>query len=393
MRKIFIVLSIPVLCFFGINAVTAQIVGTLTLSQAINGDGIVVDQAGNIYCAEGWLNSKVYKIDTEGNVSEITSNLTGPTDITLKPGTDTLIVSNWNDGIINTLSMDGTIGLYVDLPKGTGGMVFDDEGRLYVAMNRQYAGEIGGIIRVELDGTWNYFATGGSIWNPLGLDIDENQNLYCSNMRDARVSKIDTSGNTTLVADINCTGSGNVGAGYLAYSNGAIYVTGVSCNKIFKVTIDGEISTFAGTGEYGFQDGETEQATFANPNGISFSPTGDTMFIRETWSTTNRIRFIYDLATSVENNNENGIFNNSSVEIYPNPIIDDATIHINILKGAEVNVSVYDVYGKIIERVVGSGLNPGHHKFQWTTENLQSGIYFCRVKIGDRLINRKLIVQ
>ncbi len=389
-NKFWFLLLFIVLFLSGSIITIAQTVGTITLSQNISGDGIAIGDNGDLYVAGGWNKNMVYGIDMEGNVEVVSNGLTSPVGLMFKPGTDTLLVSNWQTGIINTLSLDGVLGIYANLQFGPGGMVFDSEGYLYVAHNKGNSGQ-GGISKVGPDGSWTTLASGGTINNPVGLIIDENEDLYCANLKDARITRVDLEGNQEFIATVPGTGTFKVGN--IAYLDGNIYATALSSNKVYKVTLDGEVSLYAGTGVYGFEDGPALQATFTNPNGICFSNTGDTIFVRETLQDNNRIRFIYDIATSVENNKENDINNNIGVEIYPNPIIDDATIHINILKGAEVNVSVYDVYGKIIERVVGSGLNPGHHKFKWTRENLQSGICFCRIKIGNELISRKIIIQ
>ncbi len=157
--------------------------------------------------------------------------------------------------------------------------------------------------------------------------------------------------------------------------------------------MDGEVSLYAGTGVYGFENGPALQATFTNPNGICFSHTGDTLYVRETLQANNRIRIIYDLTTAVKDNQENENGQSAIFEIYPNPVIEYATIQINILKESVVDISVYDLYGEFREIVVATDLNPGNHKFKWKTENLPSGIYFCWAKIGKRSINKKVIVQ
>ncbi len=373
------------------QSVRAQTVGTIPLSQNITGDGIVLGMDGNLYVAGGWDKSMVYRIDPDGNVDTISNDLSSPVSLMFKPGTDTLLVSNWQTGIINTLSLDGVLGTYATLQFGPGGMAFDHEGYLYVAHNKGAIGQSGGISKVEPDGSWSTLASGGTINNPVGLIIDENEDLYCANLKDARITKVDLEGNQELIATVPSTGTFKVG--YITYLNGNIYATALSSNKIYKVTLDGEVSLYAGTGVYGYENGPALQATFTNPNGICFSNTGDTLFVRETLQANNRIRIIYDLTTAVKNNPENENSQSAIFEIYPNPIIEYATIHINILKESGVDVSVYDLYGEFREIVVATDLNPGHHKFKWKTENLPSGIYFCRAKIGKRSINKKVIVQ
>lgn len=60
-------------------------------------------------------------------------------------------------------------------------------------------------------------------------------------------------------------------------------------NKIRKISF-GQVSTVAGTGAPGSNDGFTALATFRGPRAIAFDATGATLYIADTGS--NKIRFI-----------------------------------------------------------------------------------------------------
>ncbi len=391
MKNIFKALLIVIVLLFVVSKSEAQTVETIPLSQSISGDGIVRGKDGKLYVAGGCDKSQVYKIDLDGNISVISSALNGPTALIFKPGTDTLIISNWRSGVINTLSQDGVVNTFVNLPFGPGGMVFDNSGNLYVAHNQGANGQSGGIVKVKPDKSWSYFATGGSIFNPVGLVIDENENLYCANLKDGRITKIDKDGNQTLIATVPSTGKFRVG--HLTYFNRRMYATALTNGKIYKITLSGDVSFFAGTGSPSYNDGSAYQASFKNPNGICFSLGGDTLFIRETLESNNRIRMIYDLVLKIGEVKTSNFMNSNVFNVYPNPVVNNVKFNLNILYPSLVTVSIYDVFGRHIETCIDDFLNPGTYEFNKNTDKLSAGVYFYRAKVGNKSISEKFIIQ
>ena len=112
--------------------------------------------------------------------------------------------------------------------------------------------------------------------------------LYIADGRQHRVRRID--GNTGLIQTVAGTGdSGHGGDGGLAQNAslvlpldvaldgaGNLYISDYSDNRIRKVTPDGHISTFAGTGQlaYSGDGGLATQAALYNPWGIAIGPDG-----------------------------------------------------------------------------------------------------------------------
>ncbi len=72
-------------------------------------------------------------------------------------------------------------------------------------------------------------------------------------------------------------------------SDGTFYIADTYNNVIRKVTPEGVVSTFAGTGEYGNKDGTGTTATFALPRGITLDSSGN-VYVAD--SANNRIRKI-----------------------------------------------------------------------------------------------------
>jgi hypothetical protein len=69
-----------------------------------------------------------------------------------------------------------------------------------------------------------------------------------------------------------------------------LYLSASGLNKIHKLTLNGELTVFAGTGTANSLDGAKDKASFNQPNGIVASITGDTLYVSEIGS--KAIRFI-----------------------------------------------------------------------------------------------------
>jgi hypothetical protein len=67
------------------------------------------------------------------------------------------------------------------------------------------------------------------------------------------------------------------------------------------------------------------------------------------------------------------------MEIYPNPMVDRASIEINVLQGNTL-VQLFDPLGKMIQTIFKGKLNAGKHIFSLVNENYSPGNYYIRVQ-------------
>ena len=77
---------------------------------------------------------------------------------------------------------------------------------------------------------------------------------------------------------------------------------------------------------------------------------------------------------------------------YPNPAGISATIEYSLLKAGQVQLSVHDLLGREVAKVLDAVQTAGHHSLQLTTEQLSGGVYFLRFIADDRQMTRPLIV-
>ncbi len=80
---------------------------------------------------------------------------------------------------------------------------------------------------------------------------------------------------------------------------------------------------------------------------------------------------------------------------YPNPFRSSTTLTYDLPNASTVRVSVYDVLGRRVQVLVDERKEAGRHTVRWdgrgaSGQPLASGIYFVRLRAGDRQLTRRL---
>ncbi|MBC8488756.1 MAG: T9SS type A sorting domain-containing protein [Bacteroidetes bacterium] len=65
---------------------------------------------------------------------------------------------------------------------------------------------------------------------------------------------------------------------------------------------------------------------------------------------------------------------------YPNPFNPVTTIEFDIASNTHVDLNIYDVLGRKVKNLVNENLSPGSYKMKWNGSELNSGIYFYKLK-------------
>ena len=68
---------------------------------------------------------------------------------------------------------------------------------------------------------------------------------------------------------------------------------------------------------------------------------------------------------------------------YPNPFNQSTTISYFIEKAGYVELSIFDINGRLVEKLEEDYKSPGTYSTTWYPENVASGIYFCRLFSGQ----------
>jgi hypothetical protein len=75
--------------------------------------------------------------------------------------------------------------------------------------------------------------------------------------------------------------------------------------------------------------------------------------------------------------------------IYPNPVKSSTSISFSLEEKHDLNLSIYNVYGKKIKTLHDGQLFKGNHQITWDTSGLSSGIYFVRMENSEYAVVKK----
>ena len=78
---------------------------------------------------------------------------------------------------------------------------------------------------------------------------------------------------------------------------------------------------------------------------------------------------------------------------YPNPFNPVATIAYDVALDCELVLSIFDLQGRIVEKLVSGYVQAGYYEIQWDARSYASGIYFLQLVTPDITINRKLVLM
>jgi len=78
---------------------------------------------------------------------------------------------------------------------------------------------------------------------------------------------------------------------------------------------------------------------------------------------------------------------------YPNPFNESTEISFNLVKDANVEISIYSITGVKVKTLVSGKVSAGTHQFTWDAENMTAGIYIARMVVGDKSYGRKLVLS
>ena len=121
--------------------------------------------------------------------------------------------------------------------------------------------------------------------NPHGLALDEDGNIYVADRYNHTIRKITQDGIVSTIAGTPGVKGSRDGLGTNALLNepwglavtksGEVLIADTKNNKIRKIEIDGTVTTIAGNGDFGSEDGIGLSASFGNPTGIECDSDGN----------------------------------------------------------------------------------------------------------------------
>lgn len=81
---------------------------------------------------------------------------------------------------------------------------------------------------------------------------------------------------------------------------------------------------------------------------------------------------------------------------YPNPFNPSTTIEFQLPKNGNVDISVYDLNGRLVKKLYDGQQSVGTHQLKWAGENsfgqsVASGLYIYTIQFEDEVLSKKMI--
>jgi serine/threonine-protein kinase len=239
--------------------------------------GLAIDGAGKIYVAD-FDNQRVRVIGVDGNVSTLAGN--GNVGFADGPGQQALFAGP------SGLALDAAGNVYV--------ADRDNQRIRKITPNGTVSTVAGTGERGFADGP----GSRAKFSQPGALAVDRAGAIYVADFDNQRIRKIDTAGNVTTFAGSGAKGYAD-GPGPQAQfsspsaitvdSSGSLFVVDFDSPRVRKITPDGTVSTVTGSGDKGNADGPPSKAQFARPGGLTVDRAGN-VYIADTGN--NRIRLV-----------------------------------------------------------------------------------------------------
>lgn len=254
-------------------------VETVAGPMDVGSGGVSVDGEGNIYLGDfgrslngpGDIGTKVVKVTPSGDTSTFFEGLnTGTGNVFDAAGN--LYQSSLRSREVFKISPDGTGEVYAtEGIAGPVGVVLDDGGTLYVANCFNNT-----IREVTPDRTSTEFAADSLLSCPNGITRADDGALYVANFNNGDILRVDEEGTVSRL--VTLPGGNN---GHLVFHDGVLYVADRGGHRIYRVTLEGDTQTVAGSGEPGNVDGPLDSARFFLPNDLEFDATGEILYVNE----------------------------------------------------------------------------------------------------------------
>jgi hypothetical protein len=280
---------------------SAQFNGVSRMDVNLNGEIVLAD----------FNNHSIRLIDTKGQVSTIAGNGTaglvngtgGQARFSRPFGVEVdskgeIYVADFDNNVIRKISTANVVSVYA----GTGQAGFDNgdisiasfngpidiavdgNGNLYVADFYNHA-----IRRIDTNGNVTTLAGSGSpgfddlkgtaaSFNiPAGIGIDNSNNVIVADLANHAIRLVDGGGTVSTIAGDGVAGSNDGAIGIARFNfpydadvdaNGNIYVADDKNHKTRIILTNNTVTTLAGSGTEGFLDGEADNAQFNDPVGI-----------------------------------------------------------------------------------------------------------------------------
>jgi sugar lactone lactonase YvrE len=406
--------------------------GRATSAQLNEPYGIAVDDAGNLYIADG-VNRRIRKVDANGIITTIAGNgaigfngdgiaatdaAIDVTNVTVSASGIVYITDGYNnrvrvvttDGMITTIAGNGSPSYSGDGGPATDAALnspadlkVDTFGNVYIAdlLNNRVRKVTtdGNIITVAGNGSPYYNgdgepATTAQLNSPYGVAVDDTGTLYIAEFNGQRIRKVSTAGIISTFAGTGINGYSGDGAqaamaqlsyprGVTVDNTGNVYITDFGNERIRKVHASGIITTVAGNGTAGFKGdgGPASAANLSDPVYTCVDPAGN-IYVADRGN--NKIREIYPYNVGVKN-----IANPAQeLQIWPQPNSGVFSMFLSSDLTQPLQIIITNLIGQEIKE--SSSITNNQIEIQLS---VPAGMYFITTVTAQKMQTAKLMVR
>jgi hypothetical protein len=91
-----------------------------------------------------------------------------------------------------------------------------------------------------------------------------------------------------------------------------------------------------------------------------------------------------------DHQNQNG---NVVSDVHPNPVKSTATMDVNLVKGSDISLEIYNPIGQKVFSVKKGFVAAGNTVIGFNASGLRPGVYFCTVYMNNSAVTKKMIVE
>lgn len=249
--------------------------------------GIEVDKAGNIIIAD-WTTHRIRKLSPNGSVSTVagyaepvesqdgyllvpggyvdgpgsTARFRNPSDVALSQTGDIYVTDSYNN-CIRRIDSNGVVSTFAGVGSQSGGFA---------------------------DGA----SSNAKFNEPRGIATDNSGNLYVTDAQNNRIRKITPDGVVSTIAGTGASGStdgpGNTArfsfpVGIVLDGEGNLIVCDAGGQRVRRITLpSGEVTTLAGTGITGYEDGAGSTAKFSTPFQLAYDKQSNSVLVSDLYN-------------------------------------------------------------------------------------------------------------
>jgi hypothetical protein len=169
---------------------------------------------------------------------------------------------------------------------------------------------------------------------------------------------------------------------------GNVYVVEYINNKILKITPAGVVSTLAGTGTVGADDGPGASSSFYNPFGVAVDGAGNVYVADYNNQKIRKLTPANSLASTPA-------LTAAPVVLFPNPVGKVAAVRVTLpvpVSTRTVRATVFNALGQEVSQTT-LAVQAGQACGTIFTSGLTAGVYMVRLQAGSAVVSKRLVVE